>query len=62
MPLPVRTAACWMPAHGYVVLYTWLKVRFAHWTHLVQIWRTSPYDQSEGAIGAGSKLRAGHEM
>jgi hypothetical protein len=49
--LSVTTAGCWMPAHGYSELFTfWVKVRFWHWTHLVQIWWTNPYDQSEGAI------------
>src|SRR5260221_12223786 len=49
--LPVTTAGCWMPAHGYTVLFTfWVRVKFLHWTHLVQIWWTSPFDQSEGAI------------
>ena len=51
--LPVKTAGCWMPAHGYSVLFAfWVKVRFAYWTHVVQIWWTSTYDQSEGAIVA----------
>jgi hypothetical protein len=36
--LPVTTAGCWMPAHGYAVLFTfWVRVRFWRWTHLVQI-------------------------
>jgi len=49
--LPVTTAGCWMPAHGYAVLSTfWVRARFWRWTHLVQIWWTSPFDQSEGAI------------
>jgi hypothetical protein len=49
--LPVTTAGCWMPAHGYVVLFTfWVKVKFLEWTHLVEVWWTSPFDQSEGAI------------
>src|SRR6266702_2410996 len=48
---PVTTAGCWMPAHGYAVLSTfWVRARFWRWTHLVQIWWTSPFDQSEGAI------------
>ena len=49
--LPVTTAGCWMPSHGYAVLSTfWVKVKFLLWTHLVQVWWTSPFDQSEGAI------------
>ena len=49
--LPVTTAGCWMPAHGYSTISAfWVKVKFMFWTHLVQIWWTSPYDQSEGAI------------
>jgi hypothetical protein len=51
--LPVKTPGCWMPAHGYTVLFAfWVKVRFAYWTHLVPIWWTNPYDQSEGAVVA----------
>jgi hypothetical protein len=49
--LPVTTAGCWMPAHGYSELFTfWVRVRFWRWTHLVQIWWTSPFNQDEGAI------------
>jgi hypothetical protein len=50
--LPVTTAGCWMPAHGYAELFSfWVRVRFHQiWTHLVQIWWTSPFNQDEGAI------------
>jgi hypothetical protein len=49
--LPVTTAGCWMPEHGYSEIFTfWVKVRFLRWTHLVQIWWTDPYDQTQGAI------------
>jgi hypothetical protein len=49
--LPVTTAGCWMPSHGYSVQFSfWVRFKFLYWTHLVQIWWTSPYDQSEGAI------------
>lgn len=49
--LPVTTAGCWMTSGGYSILSTfWVKEKFLIWTHLVQIWWTSPYDQSEDAI------------
>jgi hypothetical protein len=59
--LPVTTAGCWMPANGYAVLFTfWVRVRFLGWTHLVQIWWTSPFDQSEGAIISHQVAPASH--
>ena len=49
--LPVTTAGCWTPEGGYAELFTfWVTVRFWRWTHLVQIWWTSPFNQDEGAI------------
>jgi hypothetical protein len=49
--LPVTTGGCWMPAHGYAVLFTfWVRLRFWRWTHLVQIWWGSPFNQDAGAI------------
>jgi hypothetical protein len=49
--LPVTTAGCWMRSESYTTLFHfWVKVKFLFWTHLVPIWWTSPYDQSEGAF------------
>jgi hypothetical protein len=49
--LPVTTAGCWMTSGGYSVQFSfWVRFKFLFWTHLVPIWWTSPYDQSEGAI------------
>jgi hypothetical protein len=49
--LPVTTAGCWMRSGGYSVQFSfWVRFRFLFWRHLVPIWWTSPYDQSEGAI------------
>ena len=49
--LPVTTAGCWMTSGGYSIQSTfWVRFQFLWWTHLVQIWWISPYDQSEGAI------------
>jgi len=57
--LPVTTAGCWLPTGGYAILATfWVKVKFMFWTHLVQIWWTSPYDESEDAIIAHEPMPA----